>query len=384
MKLDTAFFGTLKRSGENKMAWNRPSLTQIKDRIETDIESSLGLTSLVRRSFLKVMAKAYAGAVHLLHGFLEYMSRQIFADTAEVEFLDRHGAIWGVLRTPATFAELNIDITGTDGATIPVNTTYQSADGKEYSTDQEVTISGGVATVKIIATENGEESNLELSDVVSLESPIANVDSDATVSSIVIDAEDTEADEAYRARLLDYIRQPPNGGSANDYIQWALSVAGVTRAWVLPLQLGPGTVGVAIVEDGEDPITASPAKIQEVKDYIEIVRPVTAEVTVFTPILSSMDITIELKPNTTTVQEAVESEIKDLIFRDSEVEGSFKTPSEDNTGEILLSRINEAISIAQGEEDHNITLINGSAPADIIPGSNELIVLGTITWQPLP
>lgn len=366
------------------MAWNRPTLIEIRDRIETDIKASLGLTSLLRRSFLKVIVRAYAGAVHLLHGFLDYMSKQLFIDTAEVEFLDRQGAIYGIIRNPATFAEFEIDLTGTSGAVIPINTTYQNQSGGEYQTDAELTLVAGIGTVKVIGTVEGQALNLDIGNTVSLLSPIANVNSDATVSSIIIDAEDTETDDFYRARLLDHIRQRPSGGAANDYIQWAKSIPGITRAWVHPLNLGPGTVGVSIVEDAESPISASPAKITEVTDFIESVRPVTAEVTIFTPTLFSMDITIELEPNTATVQAAVEAELDDLILRDSAVEGSFLDPSNNNTGEILLSRINEAISIAQGEQDHNITIINAGAPSDVAPGTNELIVLGTITWLPLP
>lgn len=365
------------------MAWQRPTLSQIRDRIESDVKASLGLTTLLRRSFLKVISRALAGAVHLLHGYLEYISRQIFPDTAEVQFLERWGAVYGILRSPATFAEFDITITGTDPTNIPVNTTYQDAAGNEFVTDVAVTISGGTATVKVVASEAGAASNPLVGDVISLLSPIAGADSDATVATIVIDAEDTESDELYRERILDFIRQPPSGGAANDYIQWALSIAGVTRAWVLPLNLGPGTVSVAIVEDAESPISASPAKITETADYIETVRPVTASVNVFTPVLAAMDLTIELKPNTLAVQTAVEAELEDLILRDSNVEGAFLSPVDTADGKILLSRINEAISIAQGEEDHNITLINGVAPADVTPTTNELIVLGTITWLPL-
>jgi uncharacterized phage protein gp47/JayE len=292
--------------------------------------------------------------------------------------------MWGILRKSATFAELDITITGTDGAVISNNTTYVSAGGQQYNTDAEATIAGGTATVKIVASESGTASNLDSGDIVSLLNPIADVDSDATVDSVVVDAEDTESDALYRARLLDHIRQPPSGGAANDYVQWALSIAGITRAWVLPLATGPGTVSVAVVEDDEDPITASPAKLTEVTDYIETVRPVTAEVSVFTPVLSSMDLTIQLEPNTAEVQAAVEAELEDLILRDSAVEGAYKNANENHTGEILLSRINEAISIAQGEVDHKVTLINGVAPDDVVPGTNELIVLGTITWEPLP
>lgn len=365
------------------MAWERPTLAEIKNRIESDIKSGLGLTTLLRRSFLKVLAKAIAGAVHLLHGFLQYMSKQIFVDTAEVTFLERHGAVWGVFRNAATFAEFTLSLTGVNGSVVPVSTTYVDAAGNEFTTQSEATISGGVATVNVLAQVSGESQNPSVSDVLSLLSPISGVDTDATVSAIVTEAADTESDDDYRARLLAFIRQPPSGGAANDYILWAKSITGITRAWVHPLYLGPGTVGVSIVTDAEDPISASGAKVTEVQNYIDTVKPVDADVTVFTPTLFEIDMVIDILPNTTAVQNAIESELEDLILRDSNVEGSYASPGETNDGVILLSRINEAISIAQGEQDHNIVSIDGVTPADVDPGAGKLAVLGTITWQTL-
>ena len=65
---------------------------------------------------------------------------------------------------------------------------------------------------------------------ISLLSPVANINSDATVSEIVIIAADEETLESLRERLLNRLRLPPLGGSANDYVTWAKEVAGVTRS----------------------------------------------------------------------------------------------------------------------------------------------------------
>lgn len=209
------------------------------------------------------------------------------------------------------------------------------------------------------------------------------MDSQGIVSAITDQAEDTEDDETLRARLIDRIQNPPSGGAANDYTQWAQEVAGVTRAWVLPQHLGPGTVGVAFVRDADNPITPDAAEIQEVFDYIEERRPVTANVTVFAPIILAIDLEISLEPNTAEVQAAVTESLQDLILRDAALEGAFKAPGETFTGEILLSRLGEAISIASGEIDHEITLVNGAAPANVQPATNELPVLGTLTFNNL-
>ena len=177
---------------------------------------------------------------------------------------------------------------------------------------------------------------------------------------------------------------PPLGGSANDYIQWAREVTGVTRSWVLPLAYGPGTVGVSFVVDDEDPIIPSPAKVEEVQDYIDELKPVTALVTVFAPTELEMDLEIAIKPNTTEVQDAILAELQDLIDRDANLAGSYGGPSVINTGTILLSKINGAISIATGLEDFEIDTINGITPANVVPSDGGLITLGTVTWSALP
>ena len=57
-------------------------------------------------------------------------------------------------------------------------------------------------------------------------------------------AADIESTDALRTRMLYTYANPPAGGSASDYVEWALQVPGVTRAWCLPNGAGSGTVVV--------------------------------------------------------------------------------------------------------------------------------------------
>jgi uncharacterized phage protein gp47/JayE len=366
------------------MAFIRPTLQELITRVEGDVKSGLGLVTLIRRSVLKVLARVMAGLAHLLFGFFTWLEKQAFPDTAEEEYLERWASIWGVTRVAATFSEFTCDVTGTPGTVIPVNRTYRRTDGAEYNTLAEVTLDGmGEGEIELVAALSGEAYAPEVADVLTILSPIAGLDSNATVTAITTEAADTESDESLQERLIDRIQNPPSGGAANDYVQWAREVAGVTRAWVGPLALGPGTVTVWFVTDGEDPITPSGAKITEVAEYIEELRPVTANVNVAAPVLFPIDLTIAIDPNTASVQEAIEQELQDLILRDAAVAGAWKGPTENYDGKILLSRINEAISIAAGESDHEVIDINTDPPADVEPADGELAVLGTITWQTL-
>lgn len=365
------------------MAFQRPTLQSIIDRVEADIKSALNIVTILRRSFLAAMARAVAGAAHILHGHLLFISKQIFPDQAELEFLERWASIYGLQRKEATFGQITVKFTGTDTTVIPAGTLIQLPDGMQYETDASATIgstTSGEVDVACTAVESGSASNVLVDDTLTLVSGISGVDGEVNVESIEIEGEDEETDALFRERLVARIQQPPDGGSASFYIQTALEVAGVTRAWVFPGHLGEGTVGVSFVEDNDSvSIIPDSAKIDEVQAIFDNTAPVTADVVVFAPVPKDLDIEIALKPNTVDVQNAVLAELEDLILRDAQVGGSYKQVGENYDGKILLSRITEAISIAAGEEDHEVT----SPTTDFLVNTGELAVLGTVTFTTL-
>lgn len=370
------------------MAFNRPTLSQLVERVENDFKTALNLTQILRRSVLKALSRVVAGVAHTLFGFIDFAKRQLFPDTAEVEFLERWGAIYGINRLAATFAQLTYRFTGADGSIVPQGTLVQREDGFQYETESEVTISGGQADVTITALESGADGNLDDGTTLTLVSAIAGVDSEGTIQSTVTEGEDTETDEDLRNRILQRIRQPSAGGKVSDYIGFALDVAGVTRVWIFPgLFGGPdgeGTVGVSFVEDNEDPIIPDQAKVDEVQEAVDKEKPITADVQVFAPTAENLDITVKIKPNTQEVRDAVESEITDLINRTAEVRGAIDPEQValgvTFDGRIPLSKISEAISIAQGEEEHELVSPTNSPQPSVQGG---LLVKGTITFQSL-
>lgn len=367
------------------MAFIRPTLQQIRDRIESDIKNGLQLQTILRRSFLKVFANAMAGVSHTLHGHVQdFAAVQLFPDTADEEFLVRWADIYGLERGEAVQAELNVTITGTAATVVPAGTLFQRSDGFEFALKDEVTIGGGgSATGVIVATTAGGDGNIDDGSTVSLTAPISGVDAEATVDSTALEGEDQETIEDLRTRLLQQIKNPPSGGTVADYIGFALGVTGVTRAWVLPGNRGPGTVDVTFVEDNEDPIIPSPAKVDEVQEAVDAQKPVTADALVFAPNDTPLNLQIAIKPNTQAVRDAVTAELEDLIFRTAQVRNAVDP---DQVGEgvqfdgvIPISQINEAISVAQGEQDH--VLISPTSSPQALEGG--ILTLGTITFSTL-
>lgn len=352
------------------MPFARPTLTELITRVITDISSRVtGVDSAVlRRSLLGVIGQSEAGAVHMLYGYLDWIAKQSIIDTADTEYLERWAAIWKIIRKTAGFASGQAAFSGAAGSIILDGTILQRQDGVQYKVLGDATFGASPLILPVLALEAGEVGNFDSGLPIFLLSPIAGVQSTGTTTTKLEGGVDVESDERLLARLLARIQQPPHGGAASDYEQWALEVSGVTRVWVYPLQMGAGTVTVLFVCDGDVSIIPSPAKVAEVQAYIDARRPVTAEVFVAAPIADPLNMNIQLSPNTTAVQNAVRAELADLLDRDAE-------PGEP----IFISRLREAVSLAAGEGNNQIV----TPTADVAHATGHMAILGTLTFSSL-
>ncbi|MEW6612714.1 MAG: baseplate J/gp47 family protein [Pseudomonadota bacterium] len=348
------------------MSFARPALKTLIDRAIADINARLpGADARLPMSNLNVLAHMHGAAIHGLYGFLEWLARQVMIDTAEVEFLERWAGIWGVTRTPAAPASGSVTFTGTSGTVVPAGTLLARSDGVQYQTTAEVTLAAGQATAGVVAVKGGAAGNLA-SGTLSLVSPPAGVETSAQITAAgLTGGADTETDTALRARLLARIQQPPHGGAKADYIAWAQEVAGVTAAWCYPGELGPGTVTVRFIRGNDASIIPDAAEVAAVQAYLDERRPVTAAVTVVAPVAVPLNFSIQLTPNTSAVQAAVEAELRDLLLREAEPGAT-----------ILLSHIREAISLAAGETNHVLV----APAADVTHTTGQMAVFGSITW----
>ncbi len=269
------------------MSFVRPSITELISRMQQDAQSRMSVQQL-RRSNANVYVRTGAGAVHGVYGYAEYLARQILPDTAEAEFLDRHASIFGILRKQAEKASGTVRLRFSSSLVpIPVGTFLQADGGVLFRTTADAVLITGVspvqATVAVEAVEAGSAGNQTQGDVITLLSPIAGVESEATIVA-VSGGSDAEDDESLRARIHSRTTDTPHGGAASDYVQWALEVPGVTRAWCYPREDGEGSVTVRFVCDG-NPMSIIPdeAMLARVAEYLETVRPVTADVYVWPP-----------------------------------------------------------------------------------------------------
>jgi uncharacterized phage protein gp47/JayE len=348
----------------------RPTLEKLIRRAKADISTRLsGADANLRGSPEEVLAISAAGLTHGLHGHLKWLSRQLLTDLSEDEFLVREANVYGLDRTAAVESAGELTITGTNTTVVPAGTVWVRSDGVEYTQDDEVTISGGQATAQLTAVLGGIDGDCDAGTSLTIATPIAGVTSIATVSgSGLTGGTDEEEIEALRARLLLRKRTPPKGGGPGDYVNWALEVSGVTRAWEAPLLLGPGTVGLYFVRDNDVSIIPDAGEVEDVQEYLDTVRPVTADVVAIAPTAVPQAFTVtDLSPDTSDVRDAIEAELQALFTE-------LADPSA--AGEIPISKIREAISTASGEDDYTLS----SPSANVTWTTGQLRTVGTITW----
>jgi uncharacterized phage protein gp47/JayE len=350
------------------MPFRRPTLPELIERTDAEVESRLAAGPLLRRSVLGVISRVMAGAVHLMFGFLDWAARQLLPDTCEGAELDRWSSIKGITRKPAVAAEGVIELVGVNGSVAPIDTELRRSDGELYRTTTAATIVDGVALASVEAVTPGIRGMAPAGTKLSIRQPVAGYQAVATVIDPgIVDGADEESDEDLRARLLFALSHPPHGGSESDYVMWALEVPSVTRAWAFKAHLGLGTVGVTfVVDDDPNGPIPSPAKVDEVREYIEDGRrPVTADVFVFAPVAYPVDMVIQLIPDSPTIREEVLESLLDLFNREGE-------PGKN----MPISKIREAVSTSPGEDDNAVL----APDSDVVVAPGNLPRLGNVAW----
>jgi uncharacterized phage protein gp47/JayE len=308
------------------MPWQTPTLREVRSLVRDSIHGSLpGSDATVPNSVLRVMGDTQGALCFLTLEYVDWLSLQLLPDTAETEWLDRHGNIWLVNadgttgRKQATLATGVILVTGTNGTPLPAGSLLgQSNVNATYQTTSLVVIGAGPTEVPVTSLTAGTVGNMQPEDSLSFLAAPPGVDAAATV--VTMDGgTDTETDEELRSRILKRIQQPPMGGDQSDYEAWALAVPGVTRAWCSPNEMGIGTVTVRFLMDdlrASDDGWPTPSDIATVADYIDQKRPVSVkDCYVVAPVKEFIDITIsELVPDTAEAQAEIEQSLDNMLF----------------------------------------------------------------------
>lgn len=360
------------------MPWSTPTLTQLRRQNRDYVTGALG-APLVPNSVARILADGNAGLASLTLQYLGWLAKQLLPDTAESAFLDRHGAIWLLNadgtrgRKSATYASGSVTVTGLLDADLPVGAQLIGfgVPAFGYETTQDCVIAGPTACT-IRATVAGAGGNLAAGEKLAVATATPGIDAVVTVVALT-GGTDPESDADLLARILQRIQQPPMGGDAQDYVTWTRSVAGVTRAWCYPREMGVGTVTVRFMCDvleaafGGFPQTAD---IAAVTAYLATVRPVTVQdLFVVAPVANPINLTIAnlvIAPSATlaTVKAAIATSITAMLA-ESAIPGQT----------IFAEWVSAAIRYTQGVASFDLTFSDA-----VMPDNGHLATLGTITY----
>ena len=356
------------------MPFNRDALSVLLDRIYSNYMSLFKpLDRTPRYNLLKVLSSVDAGIYHQLLGDLDFLSRQIFPDTAIGEYLRMH---WSDRVPPlhAIAAIGTIEVVGAPNAAIPAGLVYSSAAGKRYFTENSYRIGeDGKAAVIIKAAEPGSRSNLNAGQERSLVSSIPpGIDSTAqTIGAGIIGGADGETDEAYLVRVLAALRNATRYGKQGDFAAWALdSSPEVTKAWEFKNFSIFGALLIQCIGGNQFDGVAQVGNLAVITDYISSVAPPVL-FTVRTPDLIPINPTIALLPgeDTLTNRGIVESRLKTYLQATA-------APGISYTAGILREAIIDGVIISTAT-----IKIAGSSTGSIATTILQYPILGVLTWE---
>lgn len=375
------------------MPFARPSLTDLRAQVLQAIASALpGVDPLLPFSNVGILGQVLAGLTHLHYGYLDWIAMQATPYTATDEFLEAWAALKDITRKPATRAAGRVAFGGLNGTVLPAGASVVRGDGQTYTTTTSGTVSGGSVTVQVVADADptgltGVGGNCAAGTTLSLSQAVAGIGSAGTAAGSITGGSDLETDDSLRTRMLVAYRTVAHGGSAADYLGWALAVPGVTRAWVGPHAYGAGTVVVWFMMDsaqaahagfpqGSNGVAASePRDTVATGDQLAVanalfsLQPVTALVYACAPTAYPIDITITgMSSSSAATRAAVAAAITQALTTLGMVSAAGSTVS--------LSDINAAIASVPGTSGYVMTVpaANVSVPGGGLPQ------LGTITW----
>ncbi|MCJ5817153.1 baseplate J/gp47 family protein [Klebsiella pneumoniae] len=381
------------------MPFKRKTLSELRTENQQFMQAELEkVGALLRFGNLKVLADMDAGMAHLHYAYLDYIARQCTPFTSTDEWLAGWMALKQAYRKAATAARSpEAQIKGTSGRTLDAGAVINRADGYQYTTDAGVTIgSSGTATVAVTAvlpdiaedvTGGGSLGNADAGTILTLDANVSGIESTVTLIQPATGGADIEDEEDFRQRGLLLFQNPPQGGSDTDYRKWALAVSGVTRAWVRRRGMGPGTVVIYIMCDGNDktnhgfPVgTDGVSQLEEwgavkatgdqgrVADYMYPLAPVTSLNYICSPTELVIDFEISgISDASSTTTAAIADAIDSVLFESADPLG---------TGKIYLSDLNRAI----GDVSGTAGFILVSPSANIEPGIGEMAVRGEVNY----
>lgn len=302
------------------------------------------------------------------------MIPKFWVDATSGIYIEYAANALGIYRKEGACATCTMTLVGTAGATISAGTLFLTADGLAFGLDYDVTLdSDGNGSGSATAQGVGSAYNIDEDELTKMYTNLSTLTSYS--NSAATGGVDVETDAALFERLDDTRKSPSTSGNVADYKEWALSIAGVGYAKIVPLQNGAGTVGVILANDSGGEMDDD--LCQEVADYIETVRPIGASVTVTSVEGVTIDIVVEADLSTSvTAVDVAEAFATNVTSYFAELADTWEDDQDSYT--LVYNKILLQLISVDGVEDVTTLTINGYS-SNLSMDSDQLPTLGEVS-----
>ena len=318
---------------------------------------------------LSVRLYAAAAQIQALDIQAEWVLDQSFPQTAQGVYLDRHAAMRGLSRLPASRAvgtlRFSVESPPALAVNIPAGTVCMTADERRFQTTAGATLAAGAtyADAPAEALEAGGGGNA-VADIVRFLTACPVAVTACTNPAAFSGGSDAEDDETLRRRVLESYRRLPNGANAAWDEQTAMSHDGVAAARAVGRARGIGTVDVYIA--GESGLPGA-ALLEEVRADLRERREIAVDVAVKAPAAVPVNVSAAIAVG--------ENADFDEVKARAELAISTLFTGRMLGRPVLLAELGSRLYALEGVENCRL-----SAPAaDLAADSAVLPVLGTLT-----
>jgi uncharacterized phage protein gp47/JayE len=230
--------------------------------------------------------------------------------------------------------------------------------------------------VKVNSSSVGSAVNLDPYTTVSLQSPLVNINDECFVNSEGLkNGQDRESTEQFRARVLDYVRNPIAHFNNSEISSLAKTVPGITRVIIKGATPAIGQVTIYPMADNDvDPVPSS-AKIDDVKNKLLTIMPVNMSAADLIVSAAGKEVAnftfTALTPNTSTMKASIIESLRQFFAESANVGINI-------TQDDYRAVIKTTIDTTNGDIVSSFTL--SSPLGSITPASNEIPVLGSVTF----
>ncbi len=234
------------------MAYQRPTLSDLINQSQRDFEATLtGTDARIAKSLINVIARAHAGALHEMYGYLENIRDNALLIDPDDDYVDLLASRWNLQRRTNTFANGYLVVikpaSNIDG--MPKGIVFTDSNGRNYFTTETVQFNTDGRDGWPISghDELDDDTQWTVVGIQALDSGISTLGEWDVLTArtqvpeykgfLYAPLQGGEIEE-FKASLLDRLfarwQRPPMGGTLNDYEQWAIaSSPDITRAWAV-------------------------------------------------------------------------------------------------------------------------------------------------------